>query len=85
MFFHDEKWRTTFILVSFEGNSSSDMRAGKSYIDLDLSLGILLTYLLHGTESFLRRSFQLVKKFPAFYGTRRFITAFTSARHLSLS
>jgi hypothetical protein len=28
---------------------------------------------------------QLVKKFPAFYGTRRFITTFTSARHLSLS
>jgi hypothetical protein len=28
---------------------------------------------------------QLVKKFPACYGTRRFITAFTSARHLSLS
>ena len=27
---------------------------------------------------------QLVKKFPPFYGTRRFITAFTSARHLSL-
>ena len=29
--------------------------------------------------------FQLVKKFPAFHGTRRFITAFTSVRHLSLS
>ena len=28
--------------------------------------------------------FQLVKKFPAFYGTRRFITIFTRARHLSL-
>ena len=28
---------------------------------------------------------QLVKKFPAFYGTRRFITEFTSVRHLSLS
>jgi hypothetical protein len=28
---------------------------------------------------------QLVKKFSAFYGTRRFITAFTRARHLSLS
>ena len=28
---------------------------------------------------------QLVKKFPAFYGTRRFITALTSARHLPLS
>jgi len=29
--------------------------------------------------------FQLVKKFSAFYGTRKFITAFTSAHHLSLS
>jgi hypothetical protein len=28
---------------------------------------------------------ELLKKFPAFYGTRRFITAFTRARHLSLS
>ena len=28
---------------------------------------------------------QLVKKFPAFYGTRRFLAALTSARHLSLS
>jgi len=30
-------------------------------------------------------SSQLVKKSPAFHGTRRFITAFTNARHLSLS
>ena len=28
---------------------------------------------------------QLVKKFPAFHGTRRFITALTSVRHLFLS
>ena len=28
---------------------------------------------------------QLVKKFPAFHGTRRFITALTSIHHLSLS
>ena len=28
---------------------------------------------------------KLVKKFLAFYGTRRFITALTSVRHLSLS
>jgi len=27
---------------------------------------------------------QSVKKFPAFYGIRRFITAFTNARHMSL-
>ena len=30
-------------------------------------------------------SLQLVKKFPTFHGTRRFITALTSVRHLSLS
>ena len=30
-------------------------------------------------------SSQLVKKFPALYGTRTFITTFTSACHLSLS
>ena len=29
--------------------------------------------------------FQLVKNFPALYGTRKFITAYTNARHLSLS
>jgi len=28
---------------------------------------------------------QIVKKFPAFHGTRKFITALTSARHPSLS
>ena len=30
-------------------------------------------------------SLQLVKKFPAFHGNRRFITALTSVRHMSLS
>ena len=29
--------------------------------------------------------FQLIKKFPALYGTRRLITAFTKARHIFLS
>jgi len=32
-----------------------------------------------------RTGLQLVKKFPAFHRTRRFITALTSVRHLSLS
>ena len=51
-----------------------------------LLITYLLTYLLHGAESFLRSSgSQLVKKFPVFYWTRRFITAFTSVRHQSLS
>ena len=29
--------------------------------------------------------FQLVEKFPAFYGTRRFITTFTRVQHLSVN
>ena len=44
------------------------------------------TYLLHGAVLLEKLTgLQLVKKFPAFYGTRRFITALTSVRHLSLS
>ena len=49
---------------------------------------ILLTYLLTPWSRVLLQklaSLQLVKKFPAFYGTRRFLTTLTSARHLSLS
>ena len=48
----------------------------------------LLNYLLTPRSTvFLEKLIgaQLVNEFPAFYGTRRFITAFTSARHLSLS
>ena len=43
--------------------------------------------LLHTAESFLRSQLvlQLIKKFPALYGTRKFITVLTSARQLSLS
>jgi len=45
-----------------------------------------LTYLLH-VAVFLEKltGLQLVQKFPAFHGTRRFITALTSVRHPSLS
>jgi len=51
-------------------------------------LTYLVTYLLTVCSRVLLEKltgFHLVKKFPAFYGTQRFITAFTSARHLSLS
>jgi len=44
----------------------------------------ILTYLLTPWSRVLLEkltSLQLVKKFPAFYGTRTFITAFTSARN----
>jgi len=48
---------------------------------------ILLTYLLTPWCRVLLgklAGLQLVKKFPAFHGTRRFITALTSVRHLSI-
>ena len=48
----------------------------------------LLTYLLTPWCRVLLEKLpglQLVKKFPAFHGTRRFITALTSVHHLSLS
>jgi len=51
-------------------------------------LKLILTYLLTPwSRSLLEKltGFQLVKKFPAFYATQRFITTFTSAHHLSLS
>jgi len=52
----------------------------------------LISYLLNSSLPLWRRillqkltGFQLVKKFSAFHGTRRFISVFTSAHHLSLS
>jgi len=52
-----------------------------------IPLTYLLTYLLTPWSRVLEKltGLQLVKKFPAFYGTRTFVTAFTSVRHLSLS
>ena len=53
-----------------------------------LSRSYLLTYLLTPWCRILLQKLtglQLVKKFPAFHGTLRFITALTSFRHLSLS
>ena len=50
---------------------------------LTYSLTYLITYLLTSWSRVpfeKQTNFQLVKKFPTFYGTRRFITAFTRAR-----
>ena len=51
-------------------------------------LTFIFTYLLTPRSTVLLEQltgFQLVKKFPAFHGTQRFITTFTSTLHLSLS
>ena len=54
----------------------------------DCKISMFITYLLTPRCRVLLEKLtglQLVKKFPAFHGTRRFITALTSIRHLSLS
>ena len=58
---------------------------------LSITISYVLCYLTYLLTPWCRvlleklTGLQLVTKFPAFYGTRKFITAFTSAHHLSLS
>ena len=55
---------------------------------LSIAFSVPLTYLLTPWCRVLLEKLtglQLFKKFPAFHGTRMFITALTSVRHLSLS
>ena len=59
-----------------------------TYLFTYLLTYLLITYVLTPRSRILLENltgFQLVEKFLAFYGTRRFITVFTTARHLSLS
>ena len=68
---HVIKWRKNFAMQNIYSNNI-----------------YLLTYLITPYSRVLLEKltgFQLVKKFPTIYGNRRFITAFTSACHLSLS
>ena len=56
--------------------------SGLNYFEEDYTL-----YLLTSSSRVLLgklTGYQPVKKFPAFYGTRKFTTGFTRARHLSL-
>ena len=55
--------------------------------DIVILLTYLLTYITPWGRDLLEKLtvLKLVKKFPAFYGNKRFVTAFTSARQLSLS
>ena len=54
---------------------------------ISCSVAILTPYSMEQSLSWEanRLNLQLIKKFPAFYGTRKFITVLTIARHLSLS
>ena len=57
------------------------------YKNMQLYLCMYIYLLTARCRVFLEKltGLQLVKKFPAFHGTRKFITAFTRVRHLSLS
>jgi len=53
---------------------------------MQISVTYLVTHLLTPWCTVLLEQLtglQLVKKFPAFHGTRRFITALTNVRHIS--
>ena len=67
---------------------NTTLRYATLYYSQSVILYYLLTYLLTPWCRVLLEKLtglQLVKKFPTFYGTRRFITALTSVCHLSLS
>jgi hypothetical protein len=62
------------------------IRLIKNHVKLDEET--ILTFLLSPWSMVLLEKHtgsQVLKKFSAYYGTRRFITAFTGAHHLSLS
>jgi hypothetical protein len=67
---------------------ATDTPALLGKVQVQQELAKALTYLLTLWSRVLLEKLtglQLVKKFPAFYGTQRFITALTSACHLFLS
>ena len=79
-------WSWTFSSVQvWSGNSTPFHNVACTCQDSLFNLS-LLTYLLTPWSTVLEKltSSQLVKKFPAFYGNWKFITAFTSAHQLYL-
>ena len=64
-----------FVTTAQDFGNLSTLRTGRLYL-LTLWCRVLLEKLT---------GLQLVKKFPVFHGTRRFFTALTGVRHLSLS
>ena len=66
-------------------STPSRQLCGPPQLPIQWVLTYLLTYSMEQSPYSEANQLQLVKKFPAFHGTRRFITALTSVRHLSLS
>ena len=79
-------------MVNSTDQNQADPLLFRFYVHSDLPPNYLLTYLVSYLLNPQCRvlfqkptGLQLVKELPAFHGTRRFITALTSVRHLSLS
>ena len=77
-------------------NNNNELQLGCHPVEVVILFTYLFIYLLTYLLTYLLAlwcrvllekltGLQLVKKFPAFHGTRRFITALTSFRHMSLS
>jgi len=79
-------WVSLGLAVLVQSGCRFDCLPYSSVLKLCTTLTYLLTYILmEQSPPEKLTGFQLVKKFPTFYRTRRFITTLTSARHLSLS
>ena len=94
------KLSNTFVFTPFRTTKLNTLSDQYCYSELLLHVSFVRIYLLTYLSTFLLTylltlrsrvllekltGLQLVKIFPAFYGTRMFITAVASARHLSLS
>ena len=75
-------FRTLKVFLSYFSQSVQVAARYKIYAQSLLFHWYLLTYILNPWSRVILQkltAFQSVKKFPAFYGNRRFITTFTSA------
>ena len=85
---HQRRGKDNQIPLSRQQFNITYMSVPTSLPQNDLCYTYLLTYLLTPWCRVLLEQLtglQLVKKFPAFHRTRRFITALTTVRHVSLS
>jgi hypothetical protein len=73
------------MIADIPAHTHTHMPSWRVKRQLYLYYSMPITYLLHGVLLERLTGLQLVKKSPAFYGILRFITAFTSSRHLFLS
>ena len=86
--FSGETLKGVEVLLRAMSATTTQLLSSGEFCELRYGTTYLLTYLLTPWCRVLLEKLtglQLVKKFPAFHGTRRFITAVISVRHLSLS